>query len=216
MVLSALQDMAGRYSIGWRFRNPEFGGKSYGVRFYKNLEIAQRRFDQKIANDCMPMVPALRQDWQQQAVYQWESAFCYPFKVAMDQQGMQSMIRRVCSAYGMKAPRLIMEAHTDNSHYSIIDHSIHMGHRDNIGLLHELAHAVHEKDDDGNDVAPHNPAFVWTLIELYNRYAGFNLNYLIMSAGRAGLTGDLQMDQLVEPVTDRGRDLKRIPACPSI
>ena len=72
---------------------------------------------------------------------------------------------------------------------------IKFGHRDNISLLHELAHAIH--DHKAAAGADHNPTFVWIAIELYHRYAGFDLAYLVATAHQAGLLGDIERQKVL-------------------
>ena len=70
-----------------------------------------------------------------------------------------------------------------------------MQHRDLITLLHEIGHAIQSEDDMENKGPNHSPAFARILLELYNRYAGFKLDYLLVSANSYNLLGDLKSNQ---------------------
>lgn len=205
LVLAKINDRGSPrpYCLYWQSRNPAYADRIMETRRYMDYGTAHRRFTEDMADGRLPSARLFQADWQQEAVYRWEGDFVYSFKQTIDEVQARALIRRVSRDYGIKPPGLTMEAHTDHSWYHFDSNRIHFGHRDHIGLLHELAHAVYEQGREANDhdidaAAPHCPAFVWTLIELYNRYAGISLSYLSISAANRALTGDIMALQLVE------------------
>jgi hypothetical protein len=160
---------------------------------------AQRRFDAVVEEQELPSKPSTMPDWQQEALYTWEGDFCYPHMRRVNETQARSLIDAIARDYRIKPPKLVMMPRTDSSAYTGDDHVIHFGHRDHIGLLHEMAHALCKKFIGESDAAPHSPLFVWKVIELYHRYGGLNLNYMVLSAMQRRLTGDSTASQNTEP-----------------
>ena len=172
--------------------------KMCNVRRFMDEGSARRAFGEVIAAQEFPHHRSLTADWQKERVYGWEGDFVYPHKRGIGAREARALIARVSADYGIEPPLLVMERKTDCSWYEPVDHEIHFGHRDTVGLLHELAHAVYELNrDEELPIPDHSPGFVWTAIELYHRYAGLDLSYLVVSAGSRGLLGDLQANQFI-------------------
>jgi hypothetical protein len=205
LTLARVKDSGGRsasprpYALGWQPRAPQIAHRLHEARRYMDEGTARRALARILDEEELPKSGATMPDWQQELVYAWEGDFCCPNMKAINEDEARAIIRVVARDYGMKPPKLIMTQDRDSSAYIGPDHTIRFGHRDNIGLLHELAHAVCEPKIEDTEAAAHSPLFVWTLIELYHRYAGLNLNYMIISAASRGLTGDMNAEQIVEP-----------------
>jgi hypothetical protein len=209
-VLARLKGKAstGSFAVGWQPRDPALTGELHDIRRYLDQASAKRHYT-RMNREAVPPLPALMTDWQQEKVYNWEGDLCYPYKKTVARSGALKLIRTVCRDYGIEPPTLVMRRKTDSSAYLEDSHEIQFGHRDTIGLLHELAHALCDADiDDDHDYAHHNPAFVWKLIELYHRYAGLDLSYLTISASVRGLTGDFTADQAI-PISDKAERIER-------
>jgi hypothetical protein len=178
------------FFTGWISRHrPE---RIYSLRRFMDRGSARLAYEKNCAEQKLSGHRSLTRDWQQQRVYEWEGLFVYPLGEKIDEKQARAMIARICRAEGIPRPKLFWEKHTDNSWVFPDDNELHFGHRDTVGLLHELAHLVHEgRRDPEQPLAVHGPTFVWTAIELYHRHGGIDLSYLIRSAAKSGLLGDV-------------------------
>ncbi len=177
------------------------------IQRFMDYPSATDRLDEIVVGQELPDDNVmLFEDWLQNDVYEWEEKFIEDFSSRMTRQAMNDLVREVCADLGMRAPRLVWTRPKPYSYYDSDDHCIYMGHRDRCTLLHELAHAyMSEKLDGPEDHTNHCPAFVWKVIELYNRYAGLSLDYLVTSANGAGILGPLDKETLVAPLRQFNR-----------
>jgi hypothetical protein len=181
--------------VGWISRHKD---QLHESRYFMDKGSAKRYYNQVILNDHKkPECSVFMKDWQKQKLYSWENTLVKNHGLKLNEKQAKSIIRKVSREYGIPAPKLKMEKITWHSEYDDEKNIIHFGSRDNITLLHELAHAIHTKQLDDELAAHHSPGFTWIAIELYHKYAGLNLNYLILGASANGLLGDLNEKQLI-------------------
>ena len=179
--------------VAWVSRHNEQLSES---KYFLDSRSATRYFNKTKNETHYPETPSLTKDWQKQRVYNWENKSLIPHALKINEKEAKSLIRKVSRDFSIRQPKLKMEKVTWNAEYDSSTNTIHFGSRDNITLLHELAHAIHIKETDDEPLADHSPGFVWTAIELYNKYAGINLSYLLLTAEKSGLLGDMKESQM--------------------
>ena len=190
-----------RHVVAWQSRH---AGTAVDCRFYENPDSARRQFNRAAKKGCEHSL--LQKDWQKKKLHDWENRFLMPHSRRINEQDALRMIRRFCRDYSLPVPQLTWKK---KEGYSVFDNDTNeliFGHRDNISLLHELAHDLHKSrlrekaddDDDDYDTPMHPPGFVWCAIELYHRYAGLGLDYMVVSAHSHGLLGDMKEDQFLD------------------
>lgn len=200
-----------QYVVGWQPRHAEnhlldphyFLDDDSAIEFYLNT----------VRNDDQPYRKKLLKDWQQQRVYEWEENELAPYTKKMTKTEITALVKQVAKDHGIKIPKIKWLKEREYSDYAFWSNTIRFGHRDNISVLHEMAHAIHDKTHDREDVAHHPPAFVWTAIELYHRYAGAPLNTLISTAQKHNLLGDLNIDQAPLVLPQAKQKKKPCPDC---
>lgn len=197
------QNSLKQYVVGWQPRHAE--NHLLDPRYFLDGDSATEFYLDTVRNDDQPHRKKLLKDWQQQRVYGWEDTELSPYCKKMTKAEMTTLVKQVAGDHGIKIPKIKWLKEQEYSDYSSWGHTVRFGHRDNISVLHEMAHAIHDRTHDRDDVAHHPPAFVWTVIELYHKYAGAPLNTLITTAQKHNLLGDLNVDQapLVLPQAKR-------------
>ena len=176
------------FIAGWQHRDTS---KLEEVAHFSTESEAQEAFRLAAYKLGEPVVP----DKQQEAVYAWERKYIDPYDETMiARKEAKALNKQVSADYGMEEPRLTFVKNTSTSEYDCEEHKIYLAESYRITVLHELAHAIVNKqcEEMGRDHVAHAPAFVHTAIALYHRYAGFNMAYLISSAGKADILGDLK------------------------
>ena len=184
------------YAVGWHSRHCD---TLVEPALFAIKKEAQRAFNRAAAHpDEKPDHDSFVKDWQEDGVNQWEETLLMPGTRKITQADARALLRRVSRDYGMPPPRLVWKKPGGASEYDPDLHEIPFSHRDNISLLHEMAHAIDEHAAASDALRPnHGPAFVWIAIELYHRYAGMNLNFMIVSAAQHHLLGDIHENQQV-------------------
>jgi hypothetical protein len=183
------------YILSWRTRQDE---ELRDCRSFKYLERATAAFNKEASNGNSSLHSAFYKDPQQKKLYDWENECLDIGTYMISQKHARLMIEIICDDYNIDPPKLRWKKKQDfYSEYDSDEHIITLGQHDMVTLLHELAHVIDAARSD-DDIKPnHGPGFVWSAIELYHRYAGYNLNYLVTSAFKAGLLGDLHAPQLI-------------------
>jgi hypothetical protein len=205
MVTGKLKDSASEkpYILGWRTRK---GQTLIEPQTYKSKGWLTRSFQKAISQDQWPDNEIFRRDTHQQRLYDWENACLVPQTIRVSEKKAREVIKRVCSDYNIE--RTMLRWRPDNegkpSLYDPSEHSIEFRHRDLVSLLHELGHAIHEENGENDKGPHHSPAFTRILLELYNRYAGFNIDYLVITAQKFDLLGDTKSNQIIsDPASPR-------------
>lgn len=176
----------GSYAVAWESRHRP---GLVDCEIFESKTGAEVRFDAIIANAEQSDDPVFEKDFQKQAVYDWEDEDLMPFGKKIDEGEARVLLRRVAQDCKVPVPDLQWEPFTNTSEYD--DGMIWFGARDNISLLHEMAHHIREQHDgEDSGLAPHAPAFVGVAGELYRRYAGIDENLLKSSAEQRNLLGD--------------------------
>ncbi len=183
--------------VAWHSRHNK---KLIDIKTFDSQTGARAHFSAALTAPEAPEHPLLDRDWQKDRLYKWENSFLNDSSARINKKEALALIRRVCKDYNISEPELEWcAAKKGGAAYVIDEHKIYFSDRDAVSLLHELAHAIdavrHDKEPDSG--AEHAPAFVWLAIELYNRYAGIRMDYMIVSANNAGLLGDLQENQML-------------------
>lgn len=181
-----------QYVVGWQPRHAE--KRLLDPHYFLDDDSAIEFYLATVIDDNQPYRKKLLKDWQQQRVYDWEEQALGLYTKKMTKAEMTALVKQVAIDHGIKIPKVKFLKEQEYSDYSFWSNTIRFGHRDNISVLHEIAHAIHDNIHNREDVAHHPPAFVWTVIELYHKYAGAPLNTLITTAQKNNLLGDLNVD----------------------
>jgi hypothetical protein len=135
-------------------------------------ERAAREAFEKLAASPPPVAPHLRQDWQREKFYQWESHFLKG-SATLDLAQMKRVVRRISKDFNMVAPSIHLSKAKPGSntlgYYVAESHHVEMHVRSLHYVLHELAHAVDSKVN-GNNLADHGPSFVRTMMTIIAHY----------------------------------------------
>ncbi len=178
-----------RWVVGWYSRHSPT--RLARRKSFADEESARAMLDVAYQTALSPAHEKFSKDWQKHTVYLWEDIDLAGHQIELTRQEARALVAKVCDDYNIEPPELVW-SQKKGSEYFPASHRIRFGHRDLISLLHELAHAIHLHTDNLSK-ADHSPPFVWIAIELYNRYAGVNLQYLITTAQREGLLGDIDV-----------------------
>jgi hypothetical protein len=184
----------GKYVVAWHSRHNE---KLVKPKYYMDKETAEKAFLEDASDDLYPYKGALKKDWQADDYYKWQYKFIWPHRKGITKKSATELIKQASNDYNITAPKFKMSKAQNLSKYDYKNNEIIMGHRDNIFLLHELAHAICDQKFGSKHGSSHGPAFVWTAIELFNRYADINTQYMIATAAKDGLLGDINENQLL-------------------
>lgn len=182
------------YIMGWRTPH---GQKIIDEQRYSSKGWLTRAFKQALLEDHGPKDNIFRKDRRQNKLYHWENTYLLPHTSDIPEKQAKQITRQVCQDYGIEPIKLKWCEEGDVSYYNFTDHTIEFRHRDLVSLLHEIAHGIHEEKSGDKKGPNHSPAFARLAIELYHRYAGFPLDYLIVSANQYGLLGDLSAEQVI-------------------
>lgn len=193
-----------QFVIGWQSRHKK---KLIDCRYFIDEPAAMAEFKTLSLRHNRPSHKNLQTDWQQQKVYDWEDDMLVPHAKILTQQETLDIIKKISKAYGVSEPRLVWQTPIRSQNgqikpescYDDSNHTIYFQHRDIISLLHEIAHVILTDQLDEDLDAFHSPAFVWKAIELYHQYGGLNLDYLILTAHKFGLLGDIDEEQIINP-----------------
>lgn len=182
------------YIVAWQPRGNDY---LYEEQKFSNKKSAKAAFQRAVEYIDEPEMELFQEDRQQQAVYDWEEISADPFAITLDFKTLRKINRQVAKDYNMETPKLRFIEEGQSSTYDPSDHSIELSDKTNITLLHEIAHAIVNVkcSYEGREHAAHSPLFVWTVIELYHRYAGLDLTGLILSASQRNLLGDMSATQ---------------------
>ena len=181
---------AGQHIVGWVPRaTPE---KLIAPRRYLDSASASAALAAALQEDEIPSALRNAKDWQKRRVYEWEDKLLVSqVEGFLDQRQARKLLQRISRDFGVPCPKLIWGDNANLSEYDEDSNEIFFRHRDKITLLHEMTHSiVNERlgDDSGPD---HSPGFVWLAIELYHRYAGIDLAFLIQSAAHRDILGNV-------------------------
>ena len=172
------------YFVAWQSRHCD--ALVDGKRFNKASE-AQQHFESMIESDERSEHPYIEKDWQQDTVYDWEEEFIFPLSRTLDDQEIKTLTRRIARDYKIPASELVWGEDYEEDEADI---ETYKGNIDIISFLHEMAHHVHDHQQNGNIAAHHSPGFVAVAIALYHRYAGIELEHLGVSACSKKILGD--------------------------
>lgn len=190
------------YAVAWESRHRP---GLVDCETFDSKTDAEWRFDEIVATAERSEDPIFEKDFQKQAVYDWEDEDIMPLAQKISEKAARALLRRAAQDYGVPVPSLEWENFTNHSEYD--DGTIWFGARDNISLLHEMAHHIQEQHDgEDNGLAPHASAFVRMAMELYHRYAGINETLLKQTAARRDILGDetgFEIDMPEKPVKKR-------------
>jgi hypothetical protein len=183
-----------KYIVGWYSRHEN--EKLARFKSFMDFESARKYFEDVLNKRIAPSNDVFVQDWQDQHVYEWEDDVLAPQAVKIDEETARKIIKRVCADYKIPEVELEWKEEEGGSEYYYHSNKIKFGHRDNLALLHELAHAINDFKRN-TEMADHGPDFVWITIELYHKYAGYNLAFLVATAYQAGLLGDVEAQRMM-------------------
>lgn len=207
LMLGKVRD-TGEFFVAWKSRHKEnlVDGKSF------ETEAAAAEYYKKLLDDGdLTARRSLTKDFQKQAVYDWEDDSLLPRGAKITEKEARALIRKIAHDYDVPVPDLEWEEFTNVSGYD--DDTIYMGARDNISLLHEMAHHLHEYKVIGDDeLPPHSPGFVAIALALYHRYAGIDLAYLNDTAQAKNILGDALKPAInPTPVNEKEKPAPRPP-----
>ncbi len=194
LVLGRRKQGAARpYVVGWHSRHKDT--RFVSRKSFSTIAKAKEHFNEAARGESTPVHKTFLRDWQDNDVYLWEEGCLQDKAATITQEQAAALIQTVSKDYGIEPPALVwLKRNTKRSSFLESENRIKFGHRDNIALLHELGHAIqcHYRDRESD----HGPPFVWIAIELYHRYAGLNLPYLVATAKQKGLLGDIDRQML--------------------
>jgi|GEM_PF-1365531 len=203
LVLGKINDST-EYFTGWKSRHKD---SIVDTRGFSNEAVARKRFNTMIEEDELSGHPSLLKDYQKQRVYDWEEKMLMPHSKKINEKNARALINKIALDYGMSAPRLKWRKFTNYSKYD--SEAIYFGARDNISLLHEMAHHIHDHAICFDDSLPHHSSgFVHCAIELYARYADIDPKFLLSSAHNKEILGDPAQSQAIMPVQPTGKRAK--------
>lgn len=180
-----------RYVVAWHSRHQN--NRIISRKSFHDIRVARQHFGE--ATTCTGASShhtGFQQDWQDRKVYRWEEDCLEHRATPITKRQAQELIRAVSADYGIPAPALLWRKNeTHYSDFCAAKNKIRFGHRTDLALLHEMAHAVNEYYHASG--AFHGPLFVWTAIKIYHRYLGLGMGYLASTARRYGLLGDMDL-----------------------
>ncbi|MDB5490771.1 MAG: hypothetical protein JWO78_620 [Micavibrio sp.] len=187
-----------RAIVGWLRRSNPAG--LIDAQSFFDIPSSMRSYKAIQESGDFPEELFAAKDLQQRSVYAWEDKMLIPdFDAPIATLATaQKIARKVSRDLDIPCPKIIWvdtaDENEDGSTYDSDSHTIEFRHRSLLALLHELAHAVHsKKTHDENNQVHHSPGFVWQAINLYNRYAGIDLDYLVQSAAIAEILGPVRI-----------------------
>lgn len=188
------KDAKGRFCTGWiARRKPD---NLISCHRFLDEASAHVAFEDILKRDDVPHSLIIAPDWQKQTLYDWEDDNLSKFRIDLPNPAQaRRLMRQIAADYDIDCPRLKWLDFTNHSEYDEDENIIYYGARDNITLLHEMAHAIHYAQLCEHLGPHHSPGFVSIAIDLYHRYAGADLETLNGSAGKRGLLGDLWQPQ---------------------
>lgn len=185
------------FVVGWQKRDKK---KIKDKKRFRSEDKAKDFFTKAVYGEKMPNAKTFYKDDQKLWVYAWEYEHIDAYAEDIKKSDAKKLIRKVSEDYGMAPPKLKWTKKGDTSYYRPYKHQIELagpvGHTD-ATLLHELAHAiVYANEERSDDHVHHGPQFVWTVIELYQRYLGHDMQEMVISAHQKGLLGDLDAQHI--------------------
>lgn len=182
------------YIMGWRTRK---GRKLIAPQSFKSKGRLTRAYKEAVKADHWPEHDIFRKDTQHKKLYAWEELYLQAHTIRLSEKTARKVISQVCDDYSIPPLKLRWCPEGKTSWYVYSSRLIKFSHRDLISLLHEIGHAVHDEIPESRKSAHHSPAFARILVELYHRYAGFPLDYLMVTAHEFDLLGDMKTEQLI-------------------
>lgn len=199
---------------GWQLRHSD---EIVAPRYYLDHHSAAIAYELERHNPRWRIEDEFFIDRQAGTVYAWEDECLMAHSKTITRNQAKKLINAVAEDYQIDPPGLMWTRNKiDASEYLWDEHQINFGHRDNVSLLHEMAHAIYEQKRNGQIYANHSPAFVWIAIDLYNRFAGLNSEMLTISAAAYNLLGDVVIDaqnriNLQNPAVNGRKGLNNLP-----
>lgn len=185
-----------RSIVGWMQRtNPD---KLIETKSFPDIASAMKAFRDIELSRHFPESFMDMKDRQVRKVYDWEDRILSPDydREIKDPQNTKKLLQRISREMGIRCPKLVWAENRSHSEYDEDSNVIVFGHRSLMPLLHEMAHAIHKQkleEEDNDNPIHHSPGFVWHAIDLYHRYGGIELDYLVQSAASAGILGPLHV-----------------------
>lgn len=186
------------FVAGWQPRLAT--NKLFTVKKFFDLESAQLYFRKTLHRDKSPKDKLFSRDLQKKNVYAWEDKHLDRYDCMLkDKDATRDLVRQIAKDYKTKKPFLVL-GKNGRDHYDPDDDKLQIGTLSLLRLLHEMTHMLNTQFSDESENGPdHGPAFVWMAIELYHRYAGLDLNYLVETAAQRDLLGPLNESHRVFP-----------------
>ncbi len=179
------------FSVAWM---PRDKNDLYSEHKFRSEKQAKKFFIKAASGQIEPDEHKALEDIQRDQLYAWENSFISPFAKRLDEKAIHALVRRVAKEHNIRKPKVIFLDDGEDSYYDDEIHAIALGTKDDIYTLHEMAHAIHEEQciaEDDRSHIPHPSRFTWILIDLYRQYKGFDNQYLTITAGQAGILGDM-------------------------
>lgn len=187
------------YVVAWQKRGQQ--NDFFETQPFAKRKTAREEFERTVHGGDAPIsFHPYQHDDQKQNVYNWENEFIVPYCKILSQRELQALMRLVAKDYGLKPPKIFFDEEGTGSNYDPGKNQFDLGHRDDIGLLHEMAHVILEQEcaESQRDFVHHGPQYVWIVLDLYKAYANFSTQYLITTASRFDLLGDIKMPNVLD------------------
>jgi len=167
-------------------------GKLTKPRSFKHSQSARSYFN-AVATGMIEPEMCIR-DPLIQEVYDWENNSLNYHLKPLSKNEAKALAKRVAEDYGFETPKINFQSNGNSNYYFPDTNEICLVNVDNLTLLHELAHALVEYQSEimEREYINHSPQFVWNAIELYQKYAGIDLQYLVRTASSYNILGDMQ------------------------
>lgn len=145
-------------------------------------------------------------DIQKDQVYKWEQGFLIGWDTKLRLGQARKVARQIAEEYNMEPPTIHHDPHNVDeegntiSHFDSTNNRVVLCSLESHMVLHEMSHAVVSNGNFGDLIyVTHGPRFVWQAIELYSRYGGIPLDYLVSTASEHHLLGDLAYNRVISP-----------------
>ena len=205
------------FFVGWQINESE---KPNIFKNFRNKERATLIFNRVSRGKIEPPKQLLKSDPLKNRLYDWEDEYAVSYARPVTKSEARALINRVSEDYGMDSPELKWIETGEDSTYFLAEHIIELAHHNEAIILHEMAHAITDWNAERLDreSTHHSPSYAWTLIELYHRYLGLDLQTLVQSANKYGILGDdntervhnLNQHYYFTPNSDLWRDSRRL------
>lgn len=169
-LIRAANHIDGGYVVGW------VAPWQRTLRAYHSTaqSLTAMAWYARLRRDPPPVTDTLCRDFQVGAVYRWEEDTLDAATAPLNEAQMKTVVKRLCADFNRAAaPTLAYKKPrkdtSPRSYYDCEDDHIKMGHNTLSATIHELAHKI-DREINGNDLAPHGPSFVRTMLVLAARY----------------------------------------------